>query len=95
MGKQWKLQLNELEEIQNDAYESSQIYKDKTKAFHDKMILRKEFLVGQKVLLYNSQLMLFPSKLKSRWIGPFVITNVFPHGAVGIRECKFGQHIRD
>lgn len=59
-GKQRKLQINELEEIWNDAYDNSWIYKEKTKAFHDKMILRKEFYVGQKVLLYNSRLTLFP-----------------------------------
>ncbi|KAI5323801.1 hypothetical protein L3X38_032873 [Prunus dulcis] len=55
-GKQRKLQLNELEEIWNDAYESSRIYKEKSKAFHDKMILRKSFVIGQKVLLFNSRL---------------------------------------
>ncbi|KAM1077540.1 hypothetical protein ACFX19_025320 [Malus domestica] len=33
-----KLQLNELEEIRHEAYENAQIYKEKTKAFHDKMI---------------------------------------------------------
>ncbi|XP_040373776.1 uncharacterized protein LOC121052560 [Rosa chinensis] len=32
---QRKLQVNELEEIRNDAYESSRIYKERTKAFHD------------------------------------------------------------
>ena len=53
-GKQRKLQINELEEIRNDAYDNAWIYKEKTKAYHDKMILRKEFYVGQKVLLYNS-----------------------------------------
>ena len=52
------------------------------------MISRKEFYVGQKVLLYNSRLTLFPGELKSRWIGPFVITNVFPHGAVEIKSNK-------
>ena len=76
-GKQRKLQINELEEIQNDAYDNAWIYKEKTKAYHDKMISRKEFYVGQKVLLYNSRLTLFPGKLKSRWIRPFVITNFF------------------
>lgn len=30
------------------------------KAFHDKMISRREFKVGQKVLLYYSRLHLFP-----------------------------------
>ena len=41
-----KLQLQELEELRNEAYESSRIYKEKTKAFHDKMISRKYFIVG-------------------------------------------------
>ncbi|XP_059431555.1 uncharacterized protein LOC132165068 [Corylus avellana] len=85
-GEHRKLQLQELEEIRNDAYESARIYKEKTKAFHDKMISRKEFKVGQKVLLYHSRLRLFPGKLRSRWIGPFVVTNVFPHGAVEIQS---------
>ena len=48
-GQQRTLQINELEEIQNDAYNNSWIYKEKMKAFHDKMISRKEFYVGQKV----------------------------------------------
>ena len=83
-GEHRKLQLQELEEIHNDAYESARIYKEKAKVFHDKMISRKEFKVGQKVLLYHSWLRLFLRKLHSRWIGPFVVTNVFPHGAVEI-----------
>ncbi|XP_024175446.1 uncharacterized protein LOC112181252 [Rosa chinensis] len=90
-GEQRKLQLNELEEIRNDAYESSRIYKEKTKAFHDKMITRKTFVVGQKVLLFHSCLKLFTGKLRSRWVGPFVITNVFSHGAVEIRSEKTGK----
>nr|GMC99792.1 uncharacterized protein LOC109159310 [Ipomoea batatas] len=58
-GLHRKLQLSELEEIRNEAYENSRIYKDKTKAFHDKTILRKEFSIGQKVLLFQSRLRLF------------------------------------
>jgi len=63
-----KLQLQELEEIQNDVYENARIYKEKTKSLHDRMITRKEFHVGDKVLLYNSCLKLFLGKLSSRWI---------------------------
>ena len=59
-GKQRKLDLQELEEIRNEAYENSRIYKEKTKAFHDKMNLRKNFVVGQKVILFYSHLKLFP-----------------------------------
>ena len=85
-GEPKKLQLQELEEIHNDAYESARFYKEKTKVFHDKMISRKEFKVGQKVLLYHSRLRLFPGKLCSRWIRPFVVTNVFPCGAIEIQS---------
>ena len=85
-GEHRKLQLQEVEEIRNDAYESARIYKEKTKVFHDKMISWKEFKVGQKVLLYHSWLHLFLGKLRSHWIGPFVVTNVFPYGAVEIQS---------
>ncbi|XP_061993424.1 uncharacterized protein LOC133711297 [Rosa rugosa] len=93
-GLHRKLQLNELEEIRNEAYESAKIYKEKTKAFHDKMIMRKTFVVGQKVLLFHSRLKLFPGKLRSRWIGPFVVTNVFHHGAVEIQSNKTGMKFK-
>jgi hypothetical protein len=79
-----KLQLQELEEIRNDAYKNARIYKEKTKSLHDRMITRKEFNVGDKVLFYHSRLKLFPGKLRSCWIGPFVVSNVFPYGAVEI-----------
>ncbi|KAL2228548.1 UNVERIFIED_CONTAM: hypothetical protein Sindi_1834500 [Sesamum indicum] len=85
-GRQRKLQIQELEELRNDAYENSKVYKEKAKAFHDRTISRKEFIVGQKVLLFHSKLKLFQDKLHSRWIGPFVVSNVFPHGAVEIKS---------
>ncbi|KAL0427984.1 UNVERIFIED_CONTAM: hypothetical protein Slati_2973200 [Sesamum latifolium] len=75
-GGQRKFQLQELEEIRNDAYENSKIYKEKAKAFHDRAISRKEFNIEQKVLLFHSKLKLFLGKLRSRWIGPFIVTNV-------------------
>ena len=50
-GKQRKLQLNELEELRYDSYENAKLYKERTKIFHDKSIIRKSFIVGQKVLL--------------------------------------------
>ncbi|CAN6686569.1 unnamed protein product [Malus baccata var. baccata] len=89
-GEKRKLQLNELEEIRNDAYENAKIYKDKTKKFHDAHILRKEFQSGQKVLLFNSRLKLFPGKLKSRWNGPYRVVQVHLHGDVDIQNMQTG-----
>ncbi|XP_070664550.1 uncharacterized protein [Malus domestica] len=60
-----KLQLNELEEIRHEAYENARIYKEKTKAFHEKMICSKTFSIGQKVLLFNSPLRLFLVQIQS------------------------------
>ncbi|RDX72648.1 gag-pol, partial [Mucuna pruriens] len=85
-GEQRKLQLQELDELHLEAYENSKICKKKVKKFHDQKILRKDFHVGQKVLLFNSRLKLIAGKLRSRWDGPFVITNIFPHGAVQLKD---------
>ena len=60
------------------------------KVFHDKQIMRKSFTPGQKVLLFNSRLHLFPGKLCSRWSGPFIVHTVFPHGAIKIKDPKNG-----
>ncbi|CAN6697951.1 unnamed protein product [Malus baccata var. baccata] len=93
-GLHRKLQLCELDEIRNEAYENARIYKEKTKAFHDKMIRAKTFSIGQKVLLFNSHLRLFPGKLRSKWVGPFIVTNVFPHGAVQIKSSRTQQEFK-
>nr|KAJ0227044.1 hypothetical protein LSAT_V11C100041560 [Lactuca sativa] len=90
-GRHRKLQLQELEELRNDSYENARIYKEKTKLFHNKSITRKHFEPGHRVLLYHSRLKLFPGKLRSRWIGPFVVIKTFDHGAVEIQSEKTGQ----
>ncbi|KAM2145428.1 hypothetical protein ACFX1R_048976 [Malus domestica] len=64
-GSQRKLQLHELDEIRHEAYDNACIYKQKTKAFHDNMIRGKSFSIGQKVLLFNSRLRLFPVQIQS------------------------------
>ena len=67
------------------------MYKIRTKVFHDQKILRKTFYTGQKVLLYNSRLHLFPGKLRSRWTGPYIVKFAFPYGAVEITDPKNGN----
>ena len=89
-GLHRKLQICELEEIRNEAYDAAWIYKAKSKAYHDKMLRRKAFHMGQRVLLFHSRLVLFPGKLRSRWIGPFIVTNVCSHGAVEIQSLQSG-----
>jgi hypothetical protein len=90
-SSQRKLQLTKLEELRNDAYDSSRKYRKHMKKVHDQSILRRSFEPGQKVHLYNSRLHLFPGKLKSRWTGPFIIRIVFSHGAIKIEDPKNGN----
>ena len=60
------LQMNEIEELRNEAYDNARIYKDKTNKWHDQKIMRRELKAGELVLLYNSKLKMFLGKLKSR-----------------------------
>ena len=87
------LQLNELEKLRNEDYDNARIYKDNTKRWHDQGILRKEFKVGELVLLYNSRLRLFPGKLKSRWSGPFTVIVITPFRAVALKT-KSGNEFK-
>ena len=90
-GETRLLQFNELEEFRQNAYETSRIYKEKTKAWHDKHIEKKEFQPGQQVLLFNSRLKLFPRKLKSKWSRPFMITRLFPYGSLELSHPEKGN----
>ncbi|XP_074292263.1 uncharacterized protein LOC141619138 [Silene latifolia] len=83
-GEKRLLQLNELDEFRLQAYESSRLYKEKTKRWHDKKILKKEFKIGDNVLLFNSRFKIFLGKLRSRWSGPFTVTNVNMFGSVEV-----------
>ncbi|GJR51519.1 reverse transcriptase domain-containing protein [Tanacetum coccineum] len=79
------MQLNELAKLRDGAYENNRIYKERTKKWHDSRIRGdKDFKVGDKVLLYNSRLKMYPRKLKSKLSGPNIVKTVYPYGAVEI-----------
>ena len=59
--------------------------KKRQRGWHDQKILMREFKVGEKVLLYNFRLKLFPGKLKSRWSGPYTVVTSTPFGAVTLK----------
>ena len=85
------LDLNEMEELRNDAYLNSKVAKQRMKRWHDQLISNKKFKEGQRVLLYDSKLHIFPGKLKSRWIGPFIIHQVHLNGVVELFNSKGNQ----
>ena len=82
------LDINEIEELRNDAYLNSKIAKERLKKWHDQLITHKNFKQGDQVLLYDSKLYLFPGKLKSRWTGPFIIHQVHANGSVDLLNYK-------
>nr|GEZ76322.1 reverse transcriptase domain-containing protein [Tanacetum cinerariifolium] len=85
-GDHRRLQLNELNELRDQAYKNSVIYKDRTKKLHDSKIKNRIFNVGDQVLLFNSRLKIFSRKLKTRWSGPFTITQVFSYGTIELSQ---------
>lgn len=89
-GLSRKLQLNELEEMGNDAFENAQLAKLRMKELHDRHIIRKNFHVGQLVFLYDSRLHLFLEKLKSRWVSLFIIMSISKYGAFKIENQESG-----
>ena len=84
--EKWLLQMNELEELRNEADDNAKIYKEKTKKWHNQKILRREFRAGELVLLYNSRLKLFLGKLKSRWSGPYTVVTSTPFRVVTLKD---------
>ncbi|GJV96556.1 reverse transcriptase domain-containing protein [Tanacetum coccineum] len=84
-GDHRKVQMNELNELRDQAYENSLI-KEKTKKIHDSKIKNRVFNVGDRVLLFNSRLKIFSGKLKTRWTGPFTVAQVFPYGTVELSQ---------
>ncbi|GKC61459.1 reverse transcriptase domain-containing protein [Tanacetum coccineum] len=64
-GDHRKLQLNELNELREQAYENSLIYMRGQKQLHDSKIKNHIFNVGDQVLLFNSLLKIFLGKLKT------------------------------
>nr|GEY03461.1 hypothetical protein [Tanacetum cinerariifolium] len=87
-----KLQLNELNELRDQAYKNSLIYKERTKNLYDDKIKNRIFNVGDQVLLFNSRLKIFSGKLKSRWSGPFTISEIYPYGTAKLIHpdgCNF------
>jgi hypothetical protein len=64
-GKKRLLDLSSLDEWRNEAYENARLFKEKAKQWHDKRIIKREFHIGEKVLLYRSCLRFFVGKLLS------------------------------
>ncbi|GJZ24912.1 reverse transcriptase domain-containing protein [Tanacetum coccineum] len=65
-GDHRKLQLNELSELRDQAYENSLIYKEKTKKLHDSKIKNRIFNVGDSSLAFQLPIKDFLRKAQIR-----------------------------
>ncbi|GKD70095.1 hypothetical protein Tco_1324185 [Tanacetum coccineum] len=78
-GEKRMFQLHELDELRHQAYENSHLYKERTKVWHDrKLKMRKEFKHGNKVLLFHSKYKFKQPKLRSLWLGSYVVKHQYP-----------------
>jgi hypothetical protein len=81
------MQLSELEEWREKVYHSAKIYKERTKRWQDKIIIKKEFNPSDQVLLFNSRVRLFGhEKLRSKWDGPYKVVNSSSHRAITLQD---------
>ncbi|XP_054797580.1 uncharacterized protein LOC129302711 [Prosopis cineraria] len=73
-----KLQLQELEELRLEAYESSKLY--------------KHFQVGDKVLKFKTRLKLklIGGKLQSKWEGSYIVEEIFDYGTLILKDPQSG-----
>jgi len=85
-GERRLIQLNEVNEIQIHAHDNSKLYKERTKAYHDKKILTRTFEPNDQVLLYDYRLTIFRGKLSSRWSCPYTVHSVRPYGTVILKN---------
>ena len=66
-------------------------HKENMKNENEQKSEKQEFMVGELVLVDSSGVPCLPGKLKSKWTSPYLITQVFPHGAV---ELKANEEVR-
>ena len=83
-GEKRLFDISSLDEWRTQAYENAKLFK----RWHDKRIQKREFNVGDYVLLFNSRLRFFSGKLLSKWEGPYVIEDVYPSGAIKINNFE-------
>jgi hypothetical protein len=89
--KQQALQLNELDEIRQDAIQQTILVQNQRSKWHDKFIKKKHFQPSDWALLFDSQFKTFKGKLTTRWLGPYEVDTVYDNGAVKIKTIDDGQ----
>lgn len=78
-------QLNQLDELRQEALFHSEVVHQQRKGWNDKFIKAKLFKEGDWVVLYDSRYKYFKGKLMTRWLGTYQIETRYPNGSVKIK----------
>ena len=88
-GEKRLFDISSLDEWSTQAYENAKLFKEKVKRGHDKRIQKRDFNVGDYVLLYSSHLRFFFAwKLLSKWEDPYIIEEVYHSSAMKINNFE-------
>src|SRR3989337_698034 len=79
-GEKRLFDISSLDEWRTQAYENAKLFKEK--------IQKREFKVGEYVLLYNSCFRFFAGKLLSKWEGPYFIEEGYRSGAIKMNNTE-------
>ena len=75
--------MNELDENQSAAVEQTVLIQQQRSNSHDQFIKKKVFYEGDWALLYDSRIKRdFKGKLRTRWLGPYLVDMVFDNDTV-------------
>jgi hypothetical protein len=80
------VELQELEETRFLVEFHQSVEKERQQSWNDRHINTKTFSQGDKVLLYESRNQKHPGKLCMHWLGPFIVSEIQPFGAVRITQ---------
>ena len=78
-------QLNELDEIRQDAIKTTNLVQQQRSRQHDKYIKERKFQLGDWALLFDSKFKDFQGKFQTHQLGPYENETVFENGVVRIR----------
>ena len=76
------MQLNELDEIRQQAVQHTLLVQHQRIKWHDRFIKNKKFHKGDRALLFDSKFKDFKANFTTHWLGPYEIEEIFENGAV-------------
>ena len=89
--KQRIIQINELDEIRQDALQRTMLTQNQRKKWHDKFIKQKQFNTRDWALLFDSRYKNFKGKLTTRWMGPYELVTYFDNVSVEMKRIDGSQ----